>query len=203
MARQDRLRQNIVAVTNHCTVQRVAANLAQSTGSGQCSSLLTFRRHQLHFYVVPRKLIPKLQAFSQCIQETSMVRFYSSIHSDDEMLIRQMSYDSAFHGNPQPKSPPQIERKDRMSRQRSRRSKTKLIRVEIVLLFDAMRCCGNAARLMPGTSCAPLLEGTPDVRQGLRFLRAELPRPLTKPPDMLSPRMVGSSRACRGVAPAR
>jgi hypothetical protein len=29
-----------------------------------------------------------------------MVRFYSSIHSDDKMLIRQMSCDSAFHGSP-------------------------------------------------------------------------------------------------------
>src|SRR5262245_45339162 len=29
-----------------------------------------------------------------------MVRFYSSIHSDDEMLIRQMSCDSPFHGSP-------------------------------------------------------------------------------------------------------
>jgi hypothetical protein len=37
---------------------------------------------------VLRKLIPKLQAFSQCIQETSMVRFYSSIYADDKMLIR-------------------------------------------------------------------------------------------------------------------
>ena len=47
-----------------------------------------------------RKLIPKLQAFSQCIQEAPMLRFYSSIHSDDKMLIRQMSCDSAFHGSP-------------------------------------------------------------------------------------------------------
>jgi hypothetical protein len=123
-ARQDRLRQNIVAVTNRCAVQSAAANLAQSTGSVQSSSLLTFRRHQLHFYVVPRKLIPKLQASSQGIQKTSMVRFYSSIHSDDEIRIRQMSCDSAFRGNPQPKSPPQIERKNRMSRQRSRWSRT-------------------------------------------------------------------------------
>src|SRR6266403_3286622 len=29
------------------------------------------------------------------------------------------------------------------------------------------------------------------VRQGLRFLRAELPRILAMPPDVLSPRMVG------------
>jgi hypothetical protein len=47
-----------------------------------------------------RKLIPKLQAFSKCIQETPVVRFYSSIHANDEMLIRQMSSDSVFHGIP-------------------------------------------------------------------------------------------------------
>jgi hypothetical protein len=55
-----------------------------------------------HFNVVLRKLIPKLQAFSQCIQETPMVRFYSSIYADDKVLIRQMSCDSAFHGIPHP-----------------------------------------------------------------------------------------------------
>ena len=36
-----------------------------------------------------------------------------------------------------------------------------------------------------------LLERGVAVRQGLRFLRAELPRILTAPPDVLSPRMVG------------
>jgi hypothetical protein len=41
-----------------------------------------------------------LQAFSQGIQETSMVRFYSSIYADDKVLIRQMSGDSVFHGIP-------------------------------------------------------------------------------------------------------
>jgi hypothetical protein len=54
-----------------------------------------------HLDIVLRKLIPKLQAFSQGIQETSMVWFYSSIHADDEMLIRQMSGDGASHGFPQ------------------------------------------------------------------------------------------------------
>ena len=53
----------------------------------QRNSLLTARLHRLDFYVVLRKLITKLQAFPECIQETSMVRFYSSIYSDDEMLI--------------------------------------------------------------------------------------------------------------------
>jgi hypothetical protein len=62
--------------------------------------LLTIRLHRLNFYVVVRKLIAELQAFSQCIQETPMVRFYSSIYADDESLIRQMSCDSAFHGIP-------------------------------------------------------------------------------------------------------
>ena len=66
----------------------------------QRNSLLTARLHRLDFYVVLRKLIAELQAFSQCIQETSMVRFYSSIYADDESLIRQMSRDSAFHGIP-------------------------------------------------------------------------------------------------------
>jgi len=64
------------------------------------NSLLTVRPHRLNFYVVLRKLIPKLQSFSQCIQETPMVRFYSSIYTNDKMLIRQMSYDRAFHGSP-------------------------------------------------------------------------------------------------------
>ena len=53
-----------------------------------------------HFDVVLRKLIPKLQAFSKRIQETPMVRFYSSIYADDKVLIRQMSCVSAFHGSP-------------------------------------------------------------------------------------------------------
>jgi hypothetical protein len=66
----------------------------------QSSSLLTVRLHRLYFYVVPRKLIPKLESFSKSIQETPMVRFYSSIYADDELLIRQMSCDGAFHGIP-------------------------------------------------------------------------------------------------------
>ena len=53
-----------------------------------------------HLDVVLRKLIPKLQAYSKCVQETSMVRFYSSVYADDKMLIRQMSGDSVFHGIP-------------------------------------------------------------------------------------------------------
>ena len=54
----------------------------------QSSSLRAFRWHRLDFYVVLRKLIAKLQAFSQCIQETPMVRFYSSIYADDKMPHR-------------------------------------------------------------------------------------------------------------------
>jgi hypothetical protein len=61
---------------------------------------MTVRLHLLNFDVMLRKLIPKLQAFSKCIHETSMVRLYSSIYADDKMLIRQMSCDSAFHGLP-------------------------------------------------------------------------------------------------------
>ena len=80
-------------------------------------SLFTARLHRLNFDVMLRKLIPKLQAFSKSIQETSMVRFYSSIHSDDEMLIRQMSGNSVFPGVPTT-SLPHIE-PDRMPRQRS------------------------------------------------------------------------------------
>ena len=64
------------------------------------SCFFTVRLQGSDFYLVLRKLIPKLQAFSKCIQETPMVRFYSSIDADDEMLIRQMSSDSAFHGIP-------------------------------------------------------------------------------------------------------
>ena len=36
-----------------------------------------------------------------------------------------------------------------------------------------------------------LLERGSTVKKGLRFLRAELPRLLAAPPDVLSPRMVG------------
>jgi hypothetical protein len=89
--------------------------------SVQSGSLLTLCLHRLNLYVELRKLIPKLQAFSECIQETPMVRFYSSIHSDDEMLIRQVRCDSAFHGNPHP-SRCRTSNEDRMSRQRSRPS---------------------------------------------------------------------------------
>jgi hypothetical protein len=60
----------------------------------------TARLHRLNFYVVLRKLIPKLQAFPQCIQKTSMVRFYSSVDSDDVVLIRQTIRDGAFHAIP-------------------------------------------------------------------------------------------------------
>ena len=54
----------------------------------QRNSLLTLRLHRLNFYVVLRKLIPKLQTFSKSIQETLMMRFYASIYADDKMLIR-------------------------------------------------------------------------------------------------------------------
>ena len=69
----------------------------------------TARLHRLDFYVVLRKLIAELQAFSQSIQETQMVRFCSSIYADDESLIRQMSCGGAFHGIPPTNSLPHIE----------------------------------------------------------------------------------------------
>ena len=81
--------------------------------------MLTVRLHRLDFYVVLRKLIAELQPFSQCIQEASMVRFYSSIYADDKILIRQMS----------PPNRCRTSNEDRMLRQRSRRFKFKLIRV--------------------------------------------------------------------------
>jgi hypothetical protein len=80
--------------------------LAGRTELVQSSSLLAVRLHRLNFYVVLRKLIPKLQTFPKSIQETLMVRFYASIYADDKMLIRQMSCDSALHGIPR-QSPPQ------------------------------------------------------------------------------------------------
>jgi hypothetical protein len=55
----------------------------------QSSSSLAVRRHRLNFYLVLRKLIAKLQAFSQRIQETPMVRFYLSIYSDDIPFVRR------------------------------------------------------------------------------------------------------------------
>ena len=102
--------------TKSSTTRRASSSHDPTTAtpqsvSVQSSSRRTVRLHRVYFYIVPRKLIAKLQAFSQCIQETSMVRFHSSIYSDDKMLIRQMSRDSAFHGIPPPKSLPHIETK--------------------------------------------------------------------------------------------
>ncbi len=74
----------------------------------QSSSLLIVGLHRLNFYVVLRKLIPKLQAFSQGIQETSMVRFYSSVYANYKMLVGQMSSNSVFHGRSPPDSLPHI-----------------------------------------------------------------------------------------------
>ena len=85
-----------------------------------------------------RKLIPKMQTFSQRIQETSMMRFYSSIYSDDKMLIRKMSCDSAFHGIPHQIAAATLH-EDRISSQRSRRFKPKLIRVRNSLFLAQRR----------------------------------------------------------------
>ena len=57
--------------------------------------------HRVDFHVVLRKLISEVQAVSQRIHETSMVRFYSPVNTNDIVLMRQaMSRDSAFHGTP-------------------------------------------------------------------------------------------------------
>jgi hypothetical protein len=64
----------------------------------QSRSLFTARIHSAHFDVVLRKLIFELQAFPQGVNETSMVRSYSSIDSDYIELT--MSRDGAFHGTP-------------------------------------------------------------------------------------------------------
>jgi hypothetical protein len=80
---------------------RAASEDSNRLGSVQSSSLLTVRLHRRDFYVAPRKLTPKLQDFSKSIQETSMMRFYSSIYADNKMLIRQISCDDvlwAQHG---------------------------------------------------------------------------------------------------------
>ena len=66
----------------------------------QRNSLLTARLHRLDFYVVLRKLIAELQAFSQCIQETSMVRFYSSIYADDKCSSGRWAAIALFMGFP-------------------------------------------------------------------------------------------------------
>ena len=91
-------------------------------------SLLTARLHRLDFYVVLRKLIAKLHTFSQCVQETPMVRFYSSIYSDDKMLITQMSRVSAFDGSPH-QSLPHIERRSKCSAAFPDHAQPSLIRV--------------------------------------------------------------------------
>jgi hypothetical protein len=64
----------------------------------QSGSFLTARSHRLNLYIVPRVLISELQAFSQGIHKTAMVRPDSPIDPNDVVLIRQMSCDSVFHG---------------------------------------------------------------------------------------------------------
>jgi hypothetical protein len=63
--------------------------------------MVTALLHRKHFDVVLRELISELQAFSQRVHKTSMVRFYLPVHSDDIVLIRQTtSRDGAFHDKP-------------------------------------------------------------------------------------------------------
>jgi hypothetical protein len=95
------------------------------------------RLHRVNLYDVLRKLIPKLQALSKGIEETSMVRFYSSINAYDKMPVVQIGCDNGFHGIPHQKPLPHIEESPN-ARQRSRRFKCKPILVGIVLPFGAM-----------------------------------------------------------------
>jgi hypothetical protein len=79
-----------------------------------------------------------------------MVRFYSSINADDKMLVVQISCDNGFHGLPT-KNRCRTSSEGRMSRQRSRPFKSKLILVRNWLYlaerYDFVAfCCRNATR---------------------------------------------------------
>ena len=126
---------NLTTIRQTCDPNLTRGPLVDSVQNSASSTSLM---HRLDFNVVLRKLIPKLQAFSKRIQEASMVRFYSSIHADDKMLIRQMSRDSAFHGIPHP-SRCRTSNKDRMPRQRSRSEQHSLISCQ-KLVFLTRRC---------------------------------------------------------------
>jgi hypothetical protein len=93
---------------------------ATSPATYQIESVRSFTAHQhrLNFYVVLRKLIAKLQAFSQRIQETSMVRFYSSIYSDDKNAHQADEPRWRFSCDPPPNRC-RTSNEDRMPRQRS------------------------------------------------------------------------------------
>jgi hypothetical protein len=69
--------------------------------------VITARVHRSNFDVVLRKLIFELQAFPQRIHKTPMVRFHSSVDSNDIVLITQtMRRDDVFDELPH-QSPPQ------------------------------------------------------------------------------------------------
>jgi hypothetical protein len=72
------------------------------------SSLFTVRVHRSNFDVVLRKLIFELQAFSQRINETTMVRFHSSVDSND--IVLTMSRDAVFHKTPRVNRPEPLNR---------------------------------------------------------------------------------------------
>jgi hypothetical protein len=72
--------------------------ISRYASSVRGSSSPIVRLHRPDFYVALRKLIAKSQACPKSIQETSMMRLHSSIYSDDEMRIRHLSCDGAFHG---------------------------------------------------------------------------------------------------------
>ena len=67
--------------------------------------LLTALMHRADLYIVLRKLVAQIQAFSQRVYETAMVRFYSTVNPNDIVVIRQVICDGAFHVRPHPSLP--------------------------------------------------------------------------------------------------
>jgi hypothetical protein len=61
--------------------------------------------HRADLYIVLRKLVAQIQAFSQRVYETAMVRLYSTVDPNDIVVIRQVICDSAFHVRPHPSLP--------------------------------------------------------------------------------------------------
>ena len=68
--------------------------------------------------IVLRKLVAQIQAFSQRIYETAMVRFYSTIDPNDVVVVRQVTCDGAFHVRPPSIAAATLD-EDRNTRQRS------------------------------------------------------------------------------------
>jgi len=59
--------------------------------------LLTALMHRSDFDIVLRKLVAQIQALSQRVYETAMVRFYSTVDPNDIVVIWQVICDGAFH----------------------------------------------------------------------------------------------------------